>query len=136
MRAAVVERLDGSTLKGFVGDRAAPDAAVYTDEATTYNGLANRASVTHSLGEYVRGQIHINGMESFWSMFKRGYVGVYHRMSPEHLVRYVAEFEGRHNNRSRNTIDQMAVMVRGLEGKRLPYSNLTKPNGLCSGARA
>ena len=122
--AAVVERLDGSTLKGFVGDRAAPDAAVYTDEATTYNGLANRASVTHSLGEYVRGQIHINGMESFWSMFKRGYVGVYHRMSPEHLARYVAEFEGRHNNRSRSTIDQMAVMVRGAEGKRLRYADL------------
>ena len=85
--ASVVERLDGPTLKGFVGDRAAPHATVYTDEATAYNGLANRVSVTHSLGEYVRDQIHINGMESFWSMFKRGYIGVYPHMSPEHLGR-------------------------------------------------
>ena len=82
-------------------------------------------SVTHSLGEYVRDQIHINGMESFWSMFKRGYIGVYHHMSPEHLGRYVGEFEGRHNARSRNTIDQMAGMVRGSEGKRLRYADLT-----------
>ena len=122
--AAVVERLDGPTLKGFVGDRADPDATVYTDEATAYNGLANRVRVTHRLGEYVRDQIHINGMESFWSMFKRGYVGVYHHMSPEHLDRYVGEFEGRHNARSRNTIDQMAGMVRGSEGKRLRYADL------------
>ena len=122
--AAVVERLDGPTLKGFVGDRAAPGATVYTDEATAYNGLSNRASVTHGIGEYVRDQIHINGMESFWSMFKRGYVGVYHHMSPEHLDRYVGEFEGRHNARNRNTIDQMAGMVRGAEGKQLRYADL------------
>ena len=122
--ASVVERLDSPTLKGFVGDRAAPDGTVYTDEATAYNDFANRVSVTHSLSEYVRDQIHINGMESFWSMFKRGYVGVYHNMSPEHLDRYVGEFEGRHNARSRNTIDQMAGMVRSSEGKRLRYADL------------
>ena len=46
-------------------------------------------------------------MESFWSMLKRGYVGVFHRMSPEHLHRYVAEFEGRHNARGLDTADQM-----------------------------
>ena len=131
--AAVVERLDGPTLKGFVRDRAAPDATVYTDEATAYNGLANRVSVTHGIGEYVRDQIHINGMESFWSMFKRGYVGVYHHMSPEHMDRYVGEFEGRHNARNRNTIDQMAGMVRGAEGKRLRYS---EPIGHGQGQRA
>jgi len=72
-----------------------------------------------------RGAVSINGMESFWSMLKRGYVGVFHRMSPEHLHRYVAEFEGRHNNRDQGTADQMAAMVRGAEGRRLRYRDLT-----------
>ena len=82
-------------------------------------------AVRHSVGEYIRGQAHTNGMESFWSMLKRGYIGVYHQMSPEHLPRYVGEFEGRHNHRDRDTIDQMVAMVQGAEGRRLPYDVLT-----------
>ena len=124
VRAIVVERCDGPTLRPFVQAHAAPDATIYTDEAKAYHGLANRESVTHGTGEYVRGQVGINGMESFWSMLKRGYVGVFHRMSPAHLPRYVAEFEGRHNARGRNTIDQMAAMVQGIDGKRLRYADL------------
>ena len=57
-------------------------------------------------------------------MLKRGYIGVYHHMSPEHLDRYVGEFEGRHNAGNNNTIDQMAGMVRGAEGERLRYADL------------
>ena len=124
VRASVVERVDGPTLTGFVEDHAAPDAIVYTDEATAYTTLTNRHAVAHGVGEWVRDQIHINGIESFWSMLKRGYVGTYHKMSPQHLDRYVGEFEGRHNARNRNTIDQMAGMVRGAESKRLRYADL------------
>ena len=124
VRAAVVERVDGPTLKGFVAEHAAEGATVYTDEAAAYTGLANRQAVAHGVGEYVNGQAHINGMESFWSMLKRGYVGTYHRMSHEHLGRYVIEFEGRHNNRDLNTADQMSGMVLGAEGKRLRYADL------------
>ena len=58
-------------------------------------------------------------------MLKRAYVGVFHRMSPEHLHRYVAEFEGRHNARDLDTADQMGEMVRGAEGRRLRYNDLT-----------
>ena len=124
VRAAVVERVDGPTLKGFVAEHAAEGATVYTDEAAAYTGLANRQVVAHGVGEYVNGQAHVNGMESFWSMLKRGYVGTYHRMSPDHLGRYVGEFEGRHNNRDSNTADQMSAMVRGGDGKRLRYADL------------
>ena len=84
VRAAVVDRVDGPTLKGFVAEHVAEGTTVYTDEAAAYTGLANRQAVAHGVGEYVNGQAHINGMESFWSMLKRGYVGTYHRMSPEH----------------------------------------------------
>ena len=63
-------------------------------------------------------------LESFWALLKRGYHGTYHKMSVKHLGRYVAKFEGRHNDRPADTIDQMAHMVRGMEGKRLRYMDL------------
>ena len=97
---------------------------VYTDEYTAYRGLLNHATVKHSVGEYVNAQAHTNGIESFWSMFKRGFHGTYHKMSPAHLDRYVDEFTGRHNQRDDDTLDQMAGMVRGLDGKRLQYRDL------------
>ena len=89
-----------------------------------YEGLPNHETVRHSVKEYVNGQAHTNGIESFWAMLKRGYVGTYHRMSPKHLHRYVDEFSGRHNIRKADTIDQMAAMVRGMDGKRLRYKDL------------
>ena len=122
--AAVVEATDGPTLKGFVRARVAQDADVYTDDAAAYHGLDNHESVQHGVGEYLRGMAHTNGIESFWSMLKRGYYGTYHRMSPKHLARYVAEFSGRHNIRGRDTIEQMAIISRGMVGKRLKYSDL------------
>ena len=81
--------------------------------------------VKHSVGEYVREQIHTNGIESFWSMLKRAHKGVYHKMSVKHLHRYVNEFAGRHNIRELDTMDQMASVVAGMIGKRLMYKNLT-----------
>ncbi len=74
--------------------------------------------------EYVRGQVHTNGMESFWATLKRGYVGVYHWMSVKHLRRYVNEFSSRHNNRPLDTEAQMMATVRGMDGKRLRYEDL------------
>ena len=109
---------------------------MYTDEASAYEGLPRpHESVKHSASEYVRGQIHTNGVESFWSMLKRGYVGIYHKMSPKHLHRYVNEFAGRHNDRESDTADQMGNLVRGMAGKSLSYDELTAPNGLSSGAQ-
>ena len=70
--------------------------------------------------EYVNGQAHTNGIESFWALLKRGYHGTYHHMSPKHLDRYVGEFAGRHNDRSSNTIDQMVHIVRpGASGPKM-----------------
>ncbi len=122
--AAVVERTDGPTLKGFVRSRVAQEADIYTDELSSYRGLPNHETVAHSVGEYVNGQAHTNGIESFWSMMKRGYYGTYHRISPKHLGRYVAEFAGRHNIRDFDTITQMAIITRAMVGRRLTYSDL------------
>ena len=112
-------------LQGFVASRAVPGATVYTDEARAYQGMPfNHEAVKHSVGEYVRDQAHTNGMESFWSMLKRGYHGTYHHMSAKHLDRYVTEFSGRHNDRERDTIDQMPHIAQGMVGKRLRYVDL------------
>ena len=93
-------------------------------------------AVNHGAGEYVRGEAHTNGVESFWSMLKRGYQGgTYHKMSPKHLDRYVAEFAGRHNVRDLDTAAQMSELARGMVGKRLRYRDLVADNGLESGAR-
>ena len=122
--AAVVPGTDGVTLKEFVLDRTADDAPIFTDEARAYVGLPNHQSVNHSIGEYVDGMAHTNGIESFWAMLKRGYHGTYHHMSPKHLDRYVAEFAGRHNDREWDTVDQMQRIARGMVGKRLKYEDL------------
>ena len=124
VRAAVVENTDADTLKGFVAESVVPEATVYTDGEAGYVGLLNHEAVKHSVGEYVRGQAHTNGIESFWSLLKRGYYGTYHKMSPKHLSRYVNEFAGRHNQRPLDTLTQMGAMVRGLELKRLRYLDL------------
>ncbi|MDE2860717.1 MAG: IS1595 family transposase [Chloroflexota bacterium] len=128
VKAQVVEHTDGATLKSFVHQHTEQDAQVYTDDARAYEGL-NRPheSVNHSVGEYVREQAHTNGLESFWSMLKRGHDGTYHHFSPKHLDRYVTEFEGRHNTRPLDTADQMARMARKSVGKHLPYAELVGP---------
>ena len=82
------------------------------------------AEVPHSAGEYVRGIAHTNGIESLWSMFKRGYVGTYHHMSDAHLGQYVNEFAGRHHLREMGIPQQMATVVGDMVGKRLRYDDL------------
>ena len=84
--ARVVTATDAATLQGFVGEHTAPGATVYTDDATAYEGMAfTHATVKHSLSEYVKGDIHTNGIESLWSMLKRAHKGTFHKLSPKHL---------------------------------------------------
>jgi len=133
---AITESTDKKALQGFVVERTAPDATVYSDDAAAYRGLPREHEVVkHSVGEYVRDQAHTNGVESFWASLKRGYQGVYHKMSPKHLDRYVREFAGRHNTRPEDTLDQMSTTAQRMDRKRLRYTDLIARNGLDSGAR-
>ena len=124
--ARVVDRTDKATLQGFVDDHAAPDATAYTDGTSAYKSMDRpHESVQHSVGEYVRGKAHTNGVESFWSMLKRAHKGVYHKLSAKHLQRYVSEFAGRQNIRELDTLAQMQHVVAGMVGRRLMYKDLT-----------
>ena len=135
--ARVIQSTDAATLQGFVKDHADRQATVYTDDATAYESLPfDHDTVKHSLSEYVKGDVHTNGIESLWSLLKRAHTGTFHKLSPKHLDRYVQEFAGRHNLRALDTINQIKGIRRGMEGKRLTYKALIKDNGLQSGARA
>ena len=100
------------TLVGNIESVVEPGSTVYTDEASAYTPLGrhyDRQSVKHSRSEYVRGDVHVNGMEAVWSILKRFIHGTWHHVSPKHLGRYVNEATFRLNegNCEIDTIDRI-----------------------------
>ena len=137
VRAKVVQSTDAETLQGFVVEHTDAFATVYTDDSGAYRSLPYKHdTVKHSASEYVKGDVHTNGIESFWSMFKRAKKGTFHKLSPKHLERYVQEFAGKHNMRELGTVAQMRDVAARMIGRRLLYRDLIADNGLSSGARS
>ena len=128
--SAVVPHVDRATLQPFVMNHTEPTATVYTDEASAYVGInRHHESTIHSRKLYVQGMVHTNGIESHWALLKRGLHGIYHRVSVQHLHRYLNEFTGRHNFRPKDTEDQMRQLVENSVGKLLRYQDLIGPQG-------
>ncbi len=105
-----------------------PGTHVMTDEAGQYSSLskffAAHDFTRHGTGEYVRGNVHSNTVEGFYSVFKRGMKGVYQHCKEKHLHRYVAEFDFRYNNRVKLGVDDVLrtqAALKGIVGKRLTY---------------
>lgn len=129
-RCMVVDSLRAADLTPILEENIEYEAHVMTDEAGQYKFLsrafAQHDFVSHSRGEYGRGQIHTNTVEGAFSIFKRGMRGVYQHCAKKHLHRYVAEFEFRYNNRVANGFDdreRSEQALRGTVGKRLTYSS-------------
>jgi transposase-like protein len=105
-------------------------STVHTDEGAGYPGLDGlgfeHETVDHKAGEYVRGNVNTNGIESMFAVLKRGLHGVYHHASPKHLDRYVNEFSFRLNegNVKNHTLTRLDSFVDGVAGKRLTYKGL------------
>ena len=93
-------------------------------------GEFEHEAVKHSAHEYMEEQGRRNGIESFWRMLKRGYYGIYHRISVKHLVKYVEEFVHCHNIREQDTIEQMENLVSWMPGKHLQYRDLIGDHSL------
>lgn len=128
IKADVVPDTTAQSLQTFVLDSTELGAKVYTDENTSYKGLRylyDHEAVNHGVGEYVKEQAHINGVESFWATLKRAHKGVYHKFSKKHLHRYVKDFAGRHGLREYDTLDQMGLLAQGMIGKRLQFREIT-----------
>ena len=120
---AVESRGDLASRHGSIGRFAAAHSWSYRSDNPICT-RTNHASVKHSVSEYARGQVHTNGIESFWAVLKRAHKGTFHRLSAKHLHRYVDEFVGRHNMRELDTLDQMALIARKMTGSQLRYKDL------------
>ena len=122
VQAVTVNTVSAITLRRSVRNHVEDGATVYSDHNRGYIGIAKMGyrhqSVNHAAKQYVDGMAHTNGIESFWSLSKRGYYGTHHYMSFRHLQRYIDEFAGRHNDRALDTIDQMSAMVKGMNGNK------------------
>ena len=121
----VVRFVDSKTLHEFIDWNTKHDVTTYTDDAAAYSGLScDHETVRYSTSGYVKGEAHTNGVESFWSMLKRGYHGTYHHFSRKHAAHYIAEFSGRHNIHESDTLRQMGIIARSVFDKRLRHKDL------------
>lgn len=125
VRSQHVARVNAATLLPILKQQIAAEATIFTDEAGQYTYLYKHFDdhhvVTHSIGEYVRGSIHTNTIEGYFSIFKRGMNGVYQHCKPKHLKRYLAEFDFRYNERKIEDGSRAAKMLQGARDRRLTY---------------
>jgi transposase-like protein len=124
--AALVEGTSKAVIHGFIAENVNLGSTVYSDYHASYRGMDGyrHESVNHSAGEYVRGDVHTNGVESFWALLKRGHYGIFHMMSAKHMHRYLAEFEARWNLGNLGGSARVDAMLEATSGLRLTYEGL------------
>jgi transposase-like protein len=132
VRALPMYRVTANNLAKVIEAHVKPSATLITDDFIAYKAVAEdmdrkHESVNHSKDEYVRGTVHTNTVEGFFSLLKRGVNGVYHHVSREHLARYCDEFAFRYEHRKVSDGQRAKLLVAQAEGKRLTYQ---QPAGL------
>jgi transposase-like protein len=136
VRSHHVPNVTAKTLRPVMEAQIHEASNVYSDDGGARAGrmFAGHQSVNHSIGEYVRGDVHTNTIEGYFSIMKRGIVGTYHHVGPQHLKRYLAEFDFRYNERTALGVtdaERAEKAVTGVIGKRVTYQNATsRPNGV------
>jgi transposase-like protein len=125
VRSYHVKKVTSRELKPIIREQVLADSIINTDEASHYKGLdkefQGHETVNHSIAEYVRGSASTQAIENYFSILKRGLVGVYQHVGRQHLKRYIGEFDFRYNQRSVTDDERTAEALRGIEGKRLCY---------------
>jgi len=128
VRSFHIKQANKVNVAKLVTENVACESRLFTDESRLYTGLrkrfADHQAVRHSSGEYVRGEVHSNTIESYFSIFKRGMRGTYQHCAEKHLHRYLAEFDFRHNRRVALGVNDEARanhILTGIVGKRLTY---------------
>jgi transposase-like protein len=128
--------LDHNTVRSALWRHLDRDSKLYTDGAVSYRHFmphGQHESVDHSKEEWVRGDVHTNTLEGFFSVFKRGLIGVYQHIDRKHIDRYLAEFDFRYNNRIKLGIDDKTRADRalvGAKGKRLTYQTTRRQKAI------
>lgn len=131
-RSFHVPAVNAKTLRPILKEQIEADSHIMTDEAGQYchttkpmtDDFSAHDFVKHGLGEYVRGDVHTNVVESYFAILKRGLVGTFHHVGKQHLKRYVGEFDFRYNHRVALGVDDQArarIALMGIHGKRLRY---------------
>jgi transposase-like protein len=128
VRSRHVPVVNAKTLRPILFEQVKRSTEIMSDESEHGKSLgqeyAKHQTVRHSTGEYVRGDAHTNTIEGYFSILKRGIIGTYHHVSPQHLKRYLAEFDFRYNERSGlgvNDSERATKALKGIVGKRLTY---------------
>jgi transposase-like protein len=120
-----------TTLRGAIRRHVDREARIMTDSFASYQGLdrefASHDVINHREGEYVRGSVHTQSVESYFATLKRGVNGVYHHVSRAHLDRYLGEFDFRYNARHVSDARRTVTALAGAEGKRLKYRETRPP---------
>lgn len=136
VRSHHVPNVTAKTLRPIMNEQIAEATRTMSDDGGSRpgHGSPNHHSVNHSIGEYVRGDVHTNTIEGYFSVMKRGITGVYHHVSPQHLKRYLAEYDFRYNERSALNVsdaERTTKAVQGVVGKRLTYQiSPSRPDGV------
>ncbi|MFM7404450.1 MAG: IS1595 family transposase [Erythrobacter sp.] len=127
-RSYVVDKVSAEEIEPIVAANVRRETRIMTDESPVYRFVpfyvADHKRVNHGAGEYVRGTVHTNTIEGYFSIFKRGMRGIYQHCSKKHLHRYLAEYDFRYTNRSATGIEdgeRADLILRGVIGKRLTY---------------
>jgi len=128
--AEPISGTDTPTLTEEIEYRVATGSTIYTDDHSGYKNIKAKGykhkSVSHSDGEYARGKVSTNSVESMWAVLKRGVYGTYHQVSKKHLTRYVDEFTFRLNdgNVKRQTLARLDSLIKDTAGRRITYKQL------------
>lgn len=126
VRAKVIESVDRETLHSEIKEQVEEGSNLFTDEWRSYQGLDEafvHKVINHSI-EYVRDNVHTNGIENFWSLLKRTISGTYVSVEPYHLAKYVEEQVFRYNERKGKDKDRFIKAISQVAGKRLTYKEL------------
>ena len=122
----MVDRRKKKDLQALVREHVEPKSALYSDALKSYDGLREdfeHQVVDHAV-EYVRGNVHTNGLENFWSLLKRGINGTYVSVEPYHLFRYVDEQVYRFNHRTETDSERFVGALSQIAGRRLTWNQL------------
>lgn len=121
-RAQVVKNVNQKTIIDLMQKNFSKNTKIIADEYRIYDGLTD-SRVNHSKKQYVIGDIHTNTIESFWALFKRGYIGIYHSMSAKHMQRFINETAFRLNNKELSNFEVVKNSLSHIEGH-LSYKRL------------
>jgi transposase-like protein len=128
VRAEVVERRTNEAVRNHVRDTTEPGSTLYTDEYGAYIALASEGYDHHTINHmahYVRGNVHTNSIENFWTLLKRGLKGTYVRVDADHLFRYLDERMFTFNEREKNDLGRFVTVLAAVSGRRLTWADLT-----------